>query len=415
MHPKAMENMNKKLRHTLENCKVARMWPDFASYEQNLNAFAEEVIKHTKEWMTVTGVYSLFVTEVTTFLSKNFPLTIEREGNLKELIGDDEIENLTNRIIDYIESIPRKYIFHFPLPGITDLGNGHIALSENIYFRTYVTKEDIPGNHPGGLSGMLLTQMQPGRLYLCIVEKGYAGWSIYDSATLRAISKFKQLIHLGRFRGIFGLRKTFSLTHALLGRQPLPDIKVIAIDSAEPDRAPSITELPLDLSLYIEKIKLLAENKQYQVAKERGDEEVQKFLINVFRDPINLITVESKDAIPIRTAIEWAFEASINENETVAFLQICIGLEAILGVGLKTEEPLTKTLADRCAYLIGGDIEGRNKIRETFIKLYGLRSNLVHGRAVHLNANERHYLDRGKTILDIVIYKEIKNLEQNAD
>ena len=121
---------------------------------------------------------------------------------------------------------------------------------------------------------------------------------------------------------------------------------------------------------------------------------------------------ENNDTLPIKTAIEWAFDSEINENDTVSFLQICLGLEAILGYELDhKEQPLSKTLADRCAYLIGMNIQERKRIKDDFKKLYDLRSKLVHGRAVRLHDNEKVYLNWGKEILNRVILKEMEYLK----
>ena len=71
---------------------------------------------------------------------------------------------------------------------------------------------------------------------------------------------------------------------------------------------------------------------------------------------------------------------------------------------------MTKTLADRCAYLVGSDIKGRRTIRENFRALYSVRSKIVHGCVGALAADEERYLDWGKSILEYSIFKEIKHL-----
>jgi hypothetical protein len=106
--------------------------------------------------------------------------------------------------------------------------------------------------------------------------------------------------------------------------------------------------------------------------------------------------------------MEWAIDASATENQTIRFLQICIALEAILGEEAPSEG-LTKTLADRCAYLVSKDIRRRRAIREDFQKLYGARSKLVHGRRRSLHAAEAVLLEWGERLLQEVIDREIDN------
>jgi hypothetical protein len=90
-------------------------------------------------------------------------------------------------------------------------------------------------------------------------------------------------------------------------------------------------------------------------------------------------------------------------------LQVCFGLESLLGDAVGSES-LTSTLADRCAYLVGSDIKGRNSIREQFKELYAIRSKLVHGTATWLDPNQRHFLRWERSIFEFAIFQEVKHL-----
>ena len=51
-------------------------------------------------------------------------------------------------------------------------------------------------------------------------------------------------------------------------------------------------------------------------------------------------------------------------DETMSFIQICMGLEALLGDKKeKGSIGLTQTLSDRCSYLIGKGMSDREEIK----------------------------------------------------
>lgn len=109
-------------------------------------------------------------------------------------------------------------------------------------------------------------------------------------------------------------------------------------------------------------------------------------------------------------AIGWYMNSSYNEDDTMAFLQICMGLEAIFGDD-QDQGGLTKMLADRCAYLIGKNINQRRKIRESFGKIYTIRSKIVHGVINRLSDDDKFMRNYAKGLLQAALKKEIVNLE----
>jgi hypothetical protein len=170
--------------------------------------------------------------------------------------------------------------------------------------------------------------------------------------------------------------------------------EAITVDLANQNEISSSIMLPLSIRSYLQKIVL---NTSLEYFK------------NKLNETSNLIERNDNDAQFIKSALEWAFDSQIEENETISFIQVSIGLEAILGEETG-REPLTETLADRCAYLLGNTIENRKKIRRKFRDFYKLRSKLVHGRSMRLKDNEREFLWWGRKVLDGVILKEIKKI-----
>ena len=77
--------------------------------------------------------------------------------------------------------------------------------------------------------------------------------------------------------------------------------------------------------------------------------------------------------------MEWAIDANASSNETMAFLQRCIGLEAVLGSDERARG-ITDRLSDRYAYLLGRTQSEREVLKRDFERVYNLRSEIVHSR-----------------------------------
>lgn len=157
--------------------------------------------------------------------------------------------------------------------------------------------------------------------------------------------------------------------------------------------------LPLSISKYISSLEL--ESDQPTNPKETID-----YISNIIN---NLIEDQSSEAKRIRMAIGWYMNSSYNEDDTMAFLQICMGLEAIFGDD-QDQGGLTKMLADRCAYLIGKNMTQRRKIKNAFAKIYTIRSKIVHGVINRLNEEDKSMRNYAKGLLQAALKKEIANL-----
>lgn len=409
-HPKALENMKAKTLSALQGCTVKERWPVFSSYTAYVSKLADEAIKQRKEWLTSSNVYSIFLSEVTAALAARFPEEAGLEGNLADLLGADGIATLADRICSIVLSVPRSYVFRFPLPNVEIPIDGQLQLGEGISLRTFEENEEIPSGEGGGLLGFG-KYLARNKFYLCIEEIGFTSGDNDDIAFSHALSKFKIMTHLLLLRGTFSER-TISpiLLYGLGGRRHyVPNLVSTIFDTEKPNEVHATALLPIGISRQTDKLCLNKENKTFQKAESLGHEGLAVYLQSMSNQPVLLLSHKGPDSVPIQSAIEWAYEASTTDNDTIAFLQVCIGLEAILGDETASES-ISATLADRCAYLLGNDIQGRRTIRENFRELYKRRSKLAHGRAIRLEPEEWKYFNWGKSILNHLIMKEIKHL-----
>lgn len=410
IHPKALEHMKAKTLSALQGCDVKERWPVFASYTENVSKLADEAVKHKKEWLTSSNVYSIFLSEITSALSTRFPDDNTVAGKLIDILGSDTIASLADKIVIIITSVPRSYVFYFPLPNVQIPIKGRLQLGEGIFLRSFGEGEEIPGGERKGLLGAFSAYLDRHRVYLCIEGTGFTSGDIDDIAFGRALSQFKILTHLLLTRGVFAERTVSPIVYGLGGRSHyVPNLVSTVFDSEMQSEVHATTLLPIGISRHTDKLCLNEDNRDYQKAKEAGHEAVATFMQAVTRHPSLLLKHQGAGSVPIRSAIEWAYEASTTDNDTIAFIQVCIGLEAILGDDIGNET-ISAILADRCAYLLGDDMQGRRTIRENFREVYKRRSKLAHGRAIRLQADEWGYFKWAKNVLNYLIMKEMKHL-----
>ncbi len=394
----------------LQVCTVKERWPVFSSYTENVSMLADEAVKHKKEWLTQSNVYSIFLSEVTSTLRVRFPDDNALEGKLEDILEGDAVTSLADKIVAIIASIPRSYIFNFPLPNVQIPIEGRLQLGEGVFLRSIGKGEVIPGGERKGLLGIFGAHLDRNKVYLCIEDSGFTSGDIDDIVFSHALSKFKILTYLLRIRGVFAERNAPPILYGLGGESHyVPNLFSTVFDSERESEVHASTLLPIGISRQTDKLYLNENNGDYQKANTEGYEAVKKYVQSVSRHPMHLLKHEGIDSVPVRSAIEWAYEASTTDNDTIAFIQVCIGLEAILGEDIG-DESITSTLADRCAYLLGDDMQGRRTIRESFKEVYRRRSKLAHGRAIRLQPDELRYFKWAKSVLDLLISKEMKHL-----
>ncbi|MFX1590483.1 MAG: hypothetical protein ACFFC1_20305, partial [Promethearchaeota archaeon] len=313
---------------------------------------------------------------------------------LRDLFSKEKLDTLTRYILSYIEKIPIEYLIFIPFPSIENMREDEIKISDNLSIFKIVTNSD----YEYFIELFKDTEVHQshflqGKVFLKLNINGYIN-DLKDTVTIEnAISLLKQFIHLGTIIGFFSERGFFETIF-----EPQYDPLMFAFEN---ESTPiHIRNFIFDNSLrdYLRRIKI--DEKENQVELNINSEKL-KLLSKVFNSNDEFVET-------ILAASEWGINSRLNENKTFSFIQICIGLEAILGKGLS--ENLTKMLSDRCSYLIGKNYKERNKIRDKFEKLYEIRSKLVHGRKSQIVLNDAEYLFWGRKTLDQIILKEINTI-----
>ena len=109
----------------------------------------------------------------------------------------------------------------------------------------------------------------------------------------------------------------------------------------------------------------------FYLSKESGSLEIWE-LITSQKTQLGLKIIES---------IEWSGKASIEVDDNKALLLYIIAIEAILNEQDESSlaKPITISLADSVAFLLGENKESRKTYISYMIHLYRLRSGIVHG------------------------------------
>lgn len=238
--------------------------------------------------------------------------------------------------------------------------------------------------------------------------KGYCGGSLDNPSNRQSLSSFKILLQQALSQGaLITNNKTFKL----FAEPDSPDHKIrkyslVASEIESQQNNISTATLPIEMCAYLEKIRL--PQKKAGITVPNNDNELNALIKN-FKKTGQLLDCLDKEAIRVRAAIEWSFDADTAETSTMSFIKTCIGLEALLGDDSQ-KGPLTETLADRCGYLIGKTIKDRSRIKSRFKEIYTTRSKIVHGVTTHLTHEELINLHYGKLFLKEAIQAEISHL-----
>lgn len=405
MDKRAHETLQRHLRGTLLNCRVKGRWPLFEPVD-HVASLAKEIVKAVKP-LTLSDAFGILYREIYRSLSS---LSEDATGTLESLIGEESTNRLERDLMSLFASIPRSYQIMLPLPR-TQIEMPTVELSPGVSIRSFDSADNIPEAHrqPYGLTGALLAgtlteYLEERRPYLCFDVQGFCNANHHNATTLRAYSYVKIMTQQAIFRGLFVT--TTKLTRNILQDVSVNLSRMLYSDHAAPKERLASIKLSLDASRFLQTLEFAADNEVMKATNKAARENA---LVASLRSPSLLLSSNAAGANRIRSASEWCFDSFASESETVSFIQTCIGLEALFGDD-SAGDGLTKTLADRCAYVIAKDISQRKVIRERFCELYKVRSKLVHGNALRLDGDGQELLHWGQKALQYGIHKELMSL-----
>lgn len=350
--------------------------------------------KITKSYLSQTDFFKQYSSIIHNFIKPAKDSTEIR--TLKDIITKKALLEIENTLVALIESIPREYTFYFKLSN-NDKAEMNFTLSPDLQIKTIKPGDnelDIFTRSSSFIgeviaSGKIEKQFKVGDQIVILKSMGYADSEVDESGVFPVLSILKSLLFLGSIVKIFDHTDIISLWSRSRGAD------LIFIDKRDPLESKKIYCYN-EVGVLVEQFMISTANKYSALAKSD--------LLKIFSGNLSGV-----DTSPILAAAEWGFDSWASINETVSFIQVCIGLEAILGDDNKTA--VSKVLTERCAFILGKSTQERNRIRAEFKEIYKIRSEIVHGRKVRLDKEGENALLQATYYLKMLLLQEMTNLK----
>lgn len=406
------------LDRLLSEVTVSGHWPDWDSYPE-IRRFHQALIAY-ETWRSHITTFDLF--ELIAGVMERLDVNLEGAARkLPDVLTKEQFARISVALRDHLLSIPLRYKLWVELPSMPNWGVGSIKLSQRLELAEIESKERtgtemIADAMVGRGLRDFRVKLAATSVYLVIDAHGYGGARLDTTAVADGISQLKQFFQMFRRTDVFERQWAAGMLEQ--------HIECWIVDPQYPKQRMNIT-LPPALSKFVasvavdeEKLKVPDEKSAQKTIltalwpskrAETRDECASALLGKISWVSRLMNAPPSEDAARIRSAFEWAFDSEQNDNQTLSFLQACIGLEALLGDSA-VDEPLVARLKDRCAYLLGKSHEDRDAIRKRFAVMYDVRSKVIHGRTPRLSPSDAQHLEYAQTVLNDVISEEADRL-----
>lgn len=403
----AQTALAKHLRDALEqiilrNGSVPSWTREFASSKKS-------ILKYKGEWLDDFDA-SIIISEV---VGRSLPAdAASTTGPLSDFLDADKIASVVLEVVAYVASIPKNYEIDFPLP--------KIDITQEVVFSSHVSLIRSLPTQTNALRGLRRQGPTPAThlsntTYLRIAASGFARDELRQSAMKDAQSHMKRFFQVACVKNAFVReirRDETQIMAELFGAQPtVPVHRAIIRDLSDNTGVPSYVNLGGNLSSYLDSIALHTVRTGLSRPPVRVSNAVQDLLALLAMPMALLVDPRAEENCKsFRSALEWQFDAEVDDEPLSSFIKTCIGLEAALGED-SDEDRITERLADRCAYLLHSIPVERAKTREAMRGIYKLRSKLVHGQKTRLSEADTKLAFYGKVHLQLVLHKEIQTLE----
>ncbi len=400
----AIAAINKALDTLLDQLSIQDGFPSLSSWIA-IDRFKHVLTRH-EPWQSHFETFELYES-ISRVIERHFSLASVKENRLlKDLLDPETLKAIRDDLKTYLLSFPRDYELWIELPSMPKWGSGELPISHTLALAETTrlgTASDAKGDTV---------------VYVRARTKGYGAGRFETTAVSNAISDVKQFFQLFRRLPQFSYRR--GLIGAIISDQKS---QAVLIDPGFTTETMTI-RLPTDIQTFTntasideEKLETYDHSKastllggEMRPASTRAEKEsaLGRALVPITR-LLNCPRDTWIDAQRIRTALEWSFDSEQNDNQTLSFIQACVGLEALVGDD-DQDEPLVSRLADRVAYLLGQNHEDRIGIRKRFRTIYDIRSKIIHGRRARLKPADASELYLARGMLGDVITEETNRL-----
>lgn len=342
--------------------------------------------------------------------------------------GEKILLDAKKALIDFLESLPRPYFVYFPLVGLPPLQRPVVELADSIAI-VDTSSDKLDSRLVGSSAGILARafdveslKLQQNRRYLRLQTIGYASTSPLSSAAASVVARLKHFLFAGIASGCF--QEPLQWQREKNRESPFSPSPVALIRHIDEGLDEShVLDLPEEFMRYLLSMTVNTAGLEVydmtcgttvlggELRAPISSKEIADALVGKLTGLTKFLSIpiENEDAIRIKAAIEWWIDGSASENQTISFLQLCIGFEALMGEE-GGDNGMTERLADRYSYLLGKTISERKRLREQFRTIYRRRSEIVHQREVNLRRDDELARSQAKVMLQMAIQTETRQL-----
>ena len=336
--------------------------------------------------------------------SSTVPFELRRKQGYNLL--DEHKTKITKAISDEVLDFPKTYEVFIPLPHSLPLEGHKISIAKGMSLVTYdgTTQPTRAAPDLPHLMGRLAApSLEDGRTYVRVTATGH-----YTTAAEIAISRTKRLVMLSDL-----YQSGLLVDYSDFGRTSHEaNVEAVAHEAHKAEAPLLPIRVPPELIRALETRRLTGRPSGGLLGLAMGtttspiaDLQAKAVLIDEWGG--------GDEVERVRTALEWASDSAHSGNDTRAFIEGCIAIEALIG-DTSADRGLTDRLVDRCSYALGKDARDRSAIAADFREIYKLRSELVHGRTASLSAGKRKVLRRAQELLNSLLLHEIRMLGINS-
>ncbi len=372
--------------------------------------------KHLRRWVPASSIIIEVDRRIQAVLP---PAVVENiadsfiERPLPDVVPNATLEKIAAESTEFFATIPYPSKFWIDLSGV------RLQLPEPLAFGPISLRQ--VGGEPAGAAddsrayfpGLAAPPLRGTSVVLEFEVSGYSRQRISDSSPQQALARAKEFLVLGEALEVFDSRR--------MGTAVNPTVPLCEVKPDPPLRW--IRGMPLHASRHIggyrlgraitrrpltgEAAKKTKRTTEAVPAAEHGQliKQRARVLAKVF-DP-----AAEKATQPLRAAAQWYFDSRAEDNETTGFLFACLGIEALLGDSGQSEGlGVMRLLANRLAYLLGGNRQSRDNLISEFTQFYAKRSALVHGREVRLQPEDHEWLLTARKWLILAMRQELSTI-----
>lgn len=318
-------------------------------------------------------------------------------------------------LIRFLESLPRPYHVYFPMVELPAIGRAELKLSE---FVAIIDTSDIGdfdsrllldknAELVAAMGGGVSPQLTRDARYLRFEISGYADGTLGSPVAASAVAQLKHFLFAGLARKVLEEIPSWQLKDVAPVAVIRPTVVARHVSLDEDERYS--LAMPDELYRFLLRVRLNVAGLEYydtsstngpgllggELRPPRTPEEIAQAIPSGLGRLIEFLAIprDDPDAVRIKAAIEWWIDAVVSQNQTISFLQFCIGFEALLGDSVvDTKRPrergITERLADRFAYLRGRTQTEREAYRKEFVGVYERRGVIVHQRETQLRRSD---------------------------